>query len=205
MLSWKLRHLAYARSDPLVTVTQRLQLPHSNGTDRPQLPGADINRKKRFLAALSAAIVVLGAGLTIGITRLDGHHDTQHVAYTNISGNFKACLLTTTADTQQTAPTWSAIQSTARRRAINAQHLVAPPGTASSLVPYLNSLLSLNCQLIITAGADLVPALTTVAPLHPHQSFANISPTATDQPNIQDLTQAAASNVAQLLAKACQC
>ena len=204
----RLRHLAYVWCAPqMVTVTSGPEgciHPTSNGTTRPQPPGADINRQRRLLTALGAA-VVLAAGIIIGATQLHGHQATQPVAYTNVSRNFKTCLLTTAANGEYATPIWAAIQSVTQRKPINVQHIIAPPGTIANLATYLNSLLALHCQLVITAGPDLVPALSVTATAHPHQSFANISTTGTNEPNIHDLSGATPDDINQLLDTVCRC
>jgi basic membrane lipoprotein Med (substrate-binding protein (PBP1-ABC) superfamily) len=152
-----------------------------------------------------AAIVIIVAIITDVVVMANRSTPTQPVAYTNISRNFKACLLTTTADTTEATPDWVEVQAAAQNRPINAQHVVAPSGSTSELVPYLNSLLALHCQLIITAGPDLSAALGTVAKAHPQQQFANISQAATVSRNIHDLPNATPAAIADLVTTTCGC
>jgi basic membrane lipoprotein Med (substrate-binding protein (PBP1-ABC) superfamily) len=191
----------------MVTVTNSTIALHTDPLDREPVhmphPGADINRRRLWAALGTAAVIA--AGVTIGLVLSHQDNSPQPVAYTNISRNFKACLLTTTADQTQTMQVWHAVQAAARHRPINAQHVLVTPGTTSAMVPYLNSLLSLHCGLIITAEPGITNALTTVAKDHPQQSFANLSGVTTNLANIQDLPDTSQTHVAKLLTSACQC
>lgn len=127
------------------------------------------------------------------------------MAYTNISRHFKVCLLTTTAQPATTGPVWTAVQEAVSHKAINAQHVVAPAGPTSTLVPYVNSLLALHCQLAVTAGPELVDALDTVAESHHDHQFVNISARRTSQANIRDLHDWTSKGVADVISTACGC
>ncbi|WP_236795282.1 hypothetical protein [Amycolatopsis sp. GM8] len=115
-------------------------------------------------------VVVAGIALAIVMWVLPDS-PPQAVVYTNVSANFKACLLSTTRDADDSEHVWPAIQAAGTRAAINAQHITAPAGTSDQLVPYLNSLISLHCGLIITAGTDLTQPALDVAKTHPQQRF----------------------------------
>lgn len=169
-------------------------------TIRPAAP-----RNRRALGyAIAGAVVLIAAIVTIVIITSQPA-PTRPAAYNNISRNFKTCLLTTTADTALTATDWAAIQTATQNRPINAQHLVAPTGPTETLIPYLNSLLALHCQLIISAGTDLTATLTTVAKNHPQQRFANISPIKTGLRNVRDLADDAPASITDLVTTACGC
>jgi hypothetical protein len=165
---------------------------------------ATLRDRRKIVYGAVAAILVLSAIIT-GVILANQPAPTQPIAYTNISRNYKTCLLTTTANTTATAADWTAIQAAARNRPINAQHIVAPSGSSSDLVPYLNSLLALHCQLIITAGPDLPATLAQVAKTHPQQQFVNISQTATGLPNVQDLPNSTPTTITNLVTTACRC
>ncbi len=162
---------------------------------------AALRGHRRAVYGTGAAVVVIVA-VTIGLVLANQPAPGMPVVYTNISRNFKTCLLTTTADN---STVWTAIQAAARNRPINAQHVVAPSGPAGELVPYLNSLLALHCQLIVTAGPDLAGPLATVAKTHPGQRFANISKTSTGLPNVHDLPDDTTTTIAELVTTACGC
>lgn len=162
-------------------------------------------RHRRKIAYGIGAAVVLIAAITTAVIISSQPAAPQPVAYNNISRNFKTCLLTTNANTTLTASAWTAIQTAARNRPINAQHLVAPAGAIDTLIPYLNSLISLHCQLIITAGPDLTTTLTTVAKTYPHQQFANISPVTTNLANVRDLPDDAPASILNLVTSTCDC
>lgn len=161
------------------------------------------NHRNKAYGAGAAVLVI--AAIIIGVVLTNQPTPTQPIAYTNISRNYKTCLLTTTAYTTATAPDWTAIQTAARNRPINAQHLVAPSETTNDLAPYLNSLLALHCQLIITAGPDLPATLAQIAKTHPQQQFANISQTTTGLPNVHDQPDSTPTTITNLVTTACKC
>lgn len=122
---------------------------------------------------------------------------------TNISRNFKACLMTT-ADDAQTG-VWPALQHAAHQQPINLQRIVSPNAGTVELEPYLNILIALHCQLIITAGNNMTPTLAAVAKAHPNLKFANVSTTKTGLPNVIDQTDQSQPAIATLLRNACGC
>jgi hypothetical protein len=103
------------------------------------------SRLDKGTAAAFLALVLTAAGLTWYTVSLP----EPGPKYTNISRNFKACLVSTSAQPE----VWQAIQAATGRSAINAQRLTAPVGTTEELRPYVNGLLALQCQLIVAAGA----------------------------------------------------
>ncbi|QRP49087.1 hypothetical protein [Amycolatopsis sp. FDAARGOS 1241] len=116
------------------------------------------------------AVVFVGAVIA-GIVLLTSGPAPQAIAYANVSRNYRVCLLSTTKDTAETNQIWPAVQAATTRAPINAEHVTAPAGTPAQLTPYLNSLLSLHCGLIIGAGPDLAAPISTVAKSHPNQHF----------------------------------
>ena len=99
------------------------------------------------------------AGILIGVLG----NTSKAVAYTNISRNYRVCLLTTTNGSKDDARVWQTIQNAAKNAPINAQHITAPDGSAEQLQPYVNSLVAMKCQLIITPGEKLAGPATTAA------------------------------------------
>ncbi|HEV3358529.1 MAG TPA: hypothetical protein VG247_17165 [Pseudonocardiaceae bacterium] len=145
---------------------------------------ASVTRHRALAAGITAAVFV---ATTISvIVAWPNKPATQQVAYTNISRNYKTCLLTTTQNSFQAAPIWKAIRQATTHAPINAQQLTPPTGTTAQLVPYFNSLIALHCQLIVTTGTDLTDALATTATNNPDSHFVNIG-TAINQPNIHTI------------------
>lgn len=149
-------------------------------------------RISRFIAdhrALTVGIAALAVAIAAVVTILvwpGSPTTTPRVAYTNISRNYKTCLLTTAQNAAQAAPVWKALQNATTRAPINAQQLTATDGATDQLTPYFNTLIALHCQLIVTTGTDLTDALTTVASSNPRSHFLNIG-TAINRPNIHTI------------------
>src|SRR5258708_457787 len=101
-------------------------------------------RSRHSRSALITAVALSGAGSAALIISFSGHR--QALTVTDISRNFKVCMLATARATPVTGSAWTAIGDAARRRAaINAEQLTAPISPASQQIPYLNSLISLRC------------------------------------------------------------
>lgn len=142
-----------------------------------------LRKRWRLLTALVAGVVIAAVAAVLVFT---GSPPPQHVAYTNISRNFKTCLLSTTDDPTDATRTWQAIQAATKHAAINAQHITAPAGPTTQLLPYANSLVALHCQLIVTTGDTLHDTLITTAQHNPHLHFLNIG-TTTSLPNVHTI------------------
>lgn len=140
-----------------------------------------MNRGK-WIAVVSGAVVI--AAIAWFVVSQHGQPSRQQVAYTNVSRNYRVCFASTSPETAAAA--WHATQAAAAHAAINAQQVTVPTAPASQEVPYLNGLLALKCGVIITAGADLHDAATTVAKANPHQAFINVG-SVLDLPNVRDL------------------
>ncbi|HWD03249.1 MAG TPA: hypothetical protein VG674_12440 [Amycolatopsis sp.] len=122
--------------------------------------------RRNWKITTQIGVVIVGA-----IVLLTSGPAPQAIAYANVSRNYRVCLLSTTNDTADTNRIWPAIQAATTRAPINAEHVTAPTGTPDQLTPYLNSLLSLHCGLIIGAGPDLAGPIATLAKTHPNQHF----------------------------------
>jgi basic membrane lipoprotein Med (substrate-binding protein (PBP1-ABC) superfamily) len=121
--------------------------------------------------AFITALGVAGAGAAALIIGFGGH--PQALTVTDISQNFKVCMLATGNSAAPVAsPAWTAVSDAARQtKAINAEQLTAPAGPARQQIPYLNSLVSLRCRLIVVVGPGLRDALAAVAKANPAQRF----------------------------------
>lgn len=177
-----------------------------------QLEGKALHRQQILVALRSRRTFVTGtlialcvAAVFVGISLSGSKSAAPPIVYTNVSRNFKTCLLTTTTDSASTAAVWPAVQAAARNKPINAQHVVAPGGPTTELVPYVNSLLALHCSLAITAGADLTDAVVTVAEAHPDERFVNVSSRGAELGNVQDVPDDGSSGIARLVVTACRC
>jgi basic membrane lipoprotein Med (substrate-binding protein (PBP1-ABC) superfamily) len=144
-------------------------------------------------AAIAAAFLLASAGRS---------GQPARPSYANISRNFHLCLFTTTRDSAARGAAWGAVQQAKQKTAINAQQLTPPPGSASQLVPYLDSLVSLHCQLIITAGEDVQTATAEVATKDPQQPFVDIGGTGSlpNVTNIATLNATMSTTLQQLIA-----
>jgi hypothetical protein len=147
-----------------------------------------IARHRVRTAGITAAVLAIAA--VVVIVSWPNSATTTPIAYTNISRNYKTCLITTTGDATQAAPMWKAIQTATTRAPINAQQLIPPTGTTAELLPYFNSLLALHCQLVVAAGPDLTDALTATATANPRVHFLDVGATNVSKPNVHHIAQA---------------
>lgn len=142
-------------------------------------------RSRRSRLALITAAGVAGAGAAALILGLSGH--PRPPAVIDISRNFKVCMLATVRGTPAAGVAWNAIGDARRKAAVNAEQLTAPASPASQQIPYLNSLISLRCRLIVVAGPDLRKALASVATANPDQRFLSYGTGAPPLPNIRQI------------------
>lgn len=195
--------LAYAeRSRSVTTLTLNFgpsTFDHGGPTQIPP-PGDAITRRLRLLLAIGASVVVV-AGIVVGVVLATRPGSPRAVPYTNISRNYKVCLLTDGSDAANTV--WPAFQRAAQGRPINAQHITVP--AHSSPTPFLNSLVDLHCGLIATSGSDLATSLDDAAQANPRQDYATIGPSTATAPNIRHLSTTDAAEINALLRSACHC
>lgn len=139
------------------------------------MAGAEAVRRTRRLRAALIAVVAAGAvaAAIVGLVAWFGGTPAQPVAVTDLSQNFKVCMLATGSGAAPApSPAWTAIGAAVRQmKAVNAEQLTVPRGPARQQVPYLNSLISLRCRLIVVVGPELRDALTVVAKANPAQRF----------------------------------
>jgi hypothetical protein len=131
--------------------------------------------RRNWKITAPAATIVAGAAAA-GVLLLAPGAEPQAVTYANVSRNYRVCMLSTTKDADDANRAWPAIQAATGRAPINAQRVKAPAGTVDQLAPYLNSLLSLHCGLIIGAGPDLLAPIEAAAKSHPNQHFLASNP-----------------------------
>lgn len=137
---------------------------------------------------IPTGIGVIGGIIAVLVFVLTTPSTPEAITYTDLSRNFRVCLLSTTRDAADVNRLWPAVQAASRKVAINAEHVTAPAGTNDELVPYLNSLIAIHCGLIITAGHDLTEPTIAVAKTHPQQHFLIPSPHDT-LPNVDSVPE----------------
>jgi hypothetical protein len=87
---------------------------------------------------------------------------------------FKACLLTDAEGVagKQAAPVWAGMEKASLKTRAKVQNLPAfgPPTTANTQ-PYLRTLMSQGCNVIVAVGVGPVTAVAAEAPAHPKTQF----------------------------------
>lgn len=102
-----------------------------------------------------------------------------------------ACLLTGPAGIA-TAPAsivWAGMEDAAALTHARVTYLtVSSPDTASSAIPYANSLIGQHCGVVLAIGASQTGALVQIAPRTPKTQFVVIGNTAAfDRPNLRTI------------------
>lgn len=144
-------------------------------------------------AAIITAILLASGGQTV----------TQHVSYTNVSRNFKVCLLTTGSPDPATTAAWQAIETARIRADVNAQHIVAPQGDGTDVEPYVNSLIALKCEIIVTDEPPLDSVVRIVAQANPTQRFIHIG-AGLHLPNVTSVPADEATRITDIIVAAAQ-
>jgi basic membrane lipoprotein Med (substrate-binding protein (PBP1-ABC) superfamily) len=161
------------------------------------IPRGSRDRPRAFWPSVLACTVAVGLVGWLAIAWLT-HSSKPHVVANNISRNFRACLVADQQSTSAAQAAWSGMRDAARNTPVNAQRLIVPEGaSATTLVPYVNSLVQRKCGLIISVDASLRTAVTTAAQRNPREQFINTA-TSISLPNVRNLpgaTRAAVSNV----------
>jgi basic membrane lipoprotein Med (substrate-binding protein (PBP1-ABC) superfamily) len=145
--------------------------------------GAVLRRHFRRTVVAAAALVAIAVTLLLVLVF---DEDPAPPARHDISSNFKVCVLDATQGDDSAKTVWNAVRSTAEKAPINTQHLVVPAGSGVDPAPYLNSLIELDCQLVVTSGAELAETLKAVATNNPDTRFLNIG-APVDLPNVRTI------------------
>jgi basic membrane lipoprotein Med (substrate-binding protein (PBP1-ABC) superfamily) len=125
-------------------------------------------RRRLALATLGAAVIATTATLLLLPSSSSGSPKTTRIAVANVSGRPTACLAADSATAgsgDEVAKIWAAMQSSGTGK--NIQQLIQPAKTATQAQPYLGSLITQHCDLIITVGPSFgqaVPAVLKAAP-----------------------------------------
>lgn len=145
--------------------------------------------RRHFRLTVGVAAVLVAAVVTMLVLFVFAD-DPAPAAKADISSNFKVCVLDTGPGERDAKTVWNGVQSATKKAPINAQKLAVPAGSAVDPVPYLNSLVQLRCQFVITRGVELAEALTAVATNNPDTSFLHIGDPV-DLPNVRTVQAAA--------------
>ncbi|WP_428315876.1 hypothetical protein [Kitasatospora sp. LaBMicrA B282] len=118
------------------------------------------------------------------------------VVAADYSGRATACLASDTATagaSNEVQQVWSAMQHASAGK--NVQQLIQPVSNADQALPYLGSLISQHCDLIVTIGPAFGQAVPTTAKAVPTARFTAVDSTLTSTPpGVTLLTGAQASD-----------
>ena len=98
----------------------------------------------------------------------------------NVSRNFRACLLTATADTtdaQTTQAVWAGLQQVAAAGHVNAERQPMTITDPARTLPYFNGLVQQRCDVIVSVGSAMAPAVQAAAAANGHQRFLIVGAT----------------------------
>jgi basic membrane lipoprotein Med (substrate-binding protein (PBP1-ABC) superfamily) len=122
----------------------------------------------RFAVAVAAVV----AAATVAVWALIATSGPEPRARHYLA--FKACLLTDAQGVagKEAAPVWSGMEKASVKTHAKVQSLPAfgPPTTANTQ-PYLRTLISQSCDVIVAVGAGPVASVVTEAPAHPKTHF----------------------------------
>ncbi|MFR9799521.1 hypothetical protein ACL02U_27050 [Streptomyces sp. MS06] len=154
----------------------------------------------RRLSAIAGTLAVTGLLAWLTVTLLAGPHIPKVVA-SNVSQNFRACLINDQRDATMAQPVWSALQQSASGSDVNAQRIEVPQSDQSASLPYVNSLVQRKCGLIIAVGPNLHSAVVSAARHNPHQNFISIG-TPISLPNVRSYSATELSTVISAIRQA---
>lgn len=143
--------------------TSRRRTPERGWWVRPLRWWQQLNPKARWLGV--AAGLVAAAGLTAGLLASSvGSPAVGERPYLSFTG----CLLTDSdgINGQPAAAAWAGLQDAAAATRMQAQYLAVPasaPETAAGAGPYLASLVTQRCGLVVAAGAAQAAAVASDA------------------------------------------
>ncbi|MCX4745895.1 hypothetical protein OG455_10220 [Kitasatospora sp. NBC_01287] len=140
----------------------------------------------RGLTALAATIA---ATVTAAALLWPGHHSAAphqpRVIVADVSGRATACLASdsaTAARTSEVAQVWTAMQTAGTQGTKNIQQLIEPAANATQAQPYLASLITQHCDLIITVGPAFGQAVPALAKADPTVRFTAVDSSLTSSP-----------------------
>ncbi|WP_157437495.1 hypothetical protein [Actinoplanes subtropicus] len=118
------------------------------------------------------SVIVAGAvvavGVVVAVALRSGSDEGAPPAVNSVAGNFRACLVRSSAGSPVSTAVWEALRKAAGGR-VNAQTFVAPPGPPG--VPYLNGVVGVGCDVVVVAEPGFVPVVEKVAAKAQRQRF----------------------------------
>jgi len=147
-----------------------------------------LRRRTRYAVLGSAAVIAAAAvAAALLLSRGPAPRARQYLAFT-------ACLLTGPAGLAdaQAAPAWAGLQQASLATRAKVQYLPVESGTtAAAAAPYLASLTTPHCRVVVAAGSAQVGAVAAAARRYRSVQFAVIGGTAAG-PNVTVVTGGAA-------------
>jgi hypothetical protein len=127
----------------------------------------------------AVTVVVVAGGIVLGVVLTRPSHPARALppARARVYTSFDACLLTD-ADgvaSAQAAPVWAGMQAASLQTSGKVSFLaVSGPDTAANAVPYVNTLVQRQCNLVLAVGSSQVAAARQQAAAFPKVQFVVI-------------------------------
>jgi basic membrane lipoprotein Med (substrate-binding protein (PBP1-ABC) superfamily) len=142
---------------------------------------------RRYWWAATALVVVVAIGLGVFLATRPSHPARAlPPARARVYTSFDACLLTDAdgVGSSQAAPVWAGMQAASLQTSGKVSFLaVSGPDTAANAVPYVNTLIQRQCNLVLAVGASQVAAARQQAAVFPKVQFVVID-AGSSTPNI---------------------
>jgi basic membrane lipoprotein Med (substrate-binding protein (PBP1-ABC) superfamily) len=143
-------------------------------------------------AAASVAVLAVVAGFLVW-------HGSGNKPATvnNVSRNYRACLMTDSADTadaQTAQEVWAGVQRAASTGKVNAERLPLTSPDPRQALPYFNGAVQQHCGIIVAVGAAMKPATENAAAENTGQHFILVGATSSHT-NIVTVTASDADGV----------
>ncbi len=132
---------------------------------------------RKYWWAATAVVAALGIGLGVFLTLPSHPARVLPPARARVYTAFDACLLTDSAGigSAQAAPVWSGMQAASVQSSGKVSFLsVYGPDTAANAVPYVNTLVQRQCNLVLAVGPSQVAAARQQAGAFPKVHFVVI-------------------------------
>jgi hypothetical protein len=132
---------------------------------------------RRYWWAATAVVAALGIGLGVFLARPSHPARALPPTRARVYTTFDACLLTDAAGigSAQAAPVWSGMQAASVQTSGKVSFLsVYGPNTAANAVPYVNTLVQRQCDLVLAVGPSQVAAAREQASAFPKVQFVVI-------------------------------
>ena len=129
---------------------------------------------RKYWWAATAVVAALGIGLGVFLTHPSHPARALPPTRARVYTAFDACLLTDAAGvgSAQAAPVWSGMQAASLQSSGKVSFLsVYGPDTAANAVPYVNTLVQRQCNLVLAVGPSQVAAAREQAAVFPKVQF----------------------------------